>query len=167
MSCLGVHFALTEEQVAALKSGKNERERLAFMQEQLEPYFFDEAPEWKAESDKAWDAIHRTLTDGKLAYDNGTYPLDHVILAGEQLYASGDYIMSLKSPAQVKDMAVALDQVTQAAFRQRYYSIDENDYGLELSAEDFEYSWDWFCGIKDLLRRAAENDRYILFTADQ
>ena len=149
------------------KARKDETERLAFLQSELEPHFFNRAPEWKADSDKAWDAIHRVLTDGKLAYGNGTYPLDHVILGGELLYSAGDYIMSLKSEGQVKDVAKALEQITEAAFRERYYSIDENDYGSPLSDDDFQYSWHWFCGIRQLLQKAAESGRCVLFTADQ
>lgn len=167
MSCLGVHLALTEQQVHALKSRQNDSDRLDFLQTELEPYFFDRLPEWKAESDKAWDAIHRALTDGRLTYRNGTYPLNHVILGGEQLYAADDYIMSLKSPTQVTDVAGALAVVTEDSFQQRYYAIREADYGASLTEEDFRYSWSWLCGIRNFWQRAAESGFYILFTADQ
>lgn len=38
------------------------------------------------ETDKARDAIHRYLTDGKLEFENGTDPLRLTILGGEQLH---------------------------------------------------------------------------------
>jgi len=37
------------------------------------------------ESDKAREAMHRALADGQLSWDGGTYPLNHVVLGGEDL----------------------------------------------------------------------------------
>jgi hypothetical protein len=85
MSCLGVHFALTENEAGHLRSLDNDQARLNHLQEVIEQTYFDEYPELKAESDKAWDAMHRTLADGQLTWDGGEYPLNHVVLAGELL----------------------------------------------------------------------------------
>jgi hypothetical protein len=52
--------------------------------------------------------MHRTLADGELAWEGGDYPLNHTVLAGRLLYTGDDYIMSLKTPAQMKDVAAAL-----------------------------------------------------------
>jgi hypothetical protein len=51
-------------------------------------------------------------------------------------------------------------------FRARYDRID-SDYDGELGEDDFAYTWDWFQGVRDLYVRAAEQRRYVLFTADQ
>jgi len=167
VSCLGVHFALTEEDVSALRRLRDERERLAFLQEQIEERYFAKPMIYAAESDKAWDAMHRALSDGLLTWDGGTYPLNHVVLAGELLYTQPDYIMSLKEPNKVRDIAVALEQVTESDLRARYKSIDAESYGLPLSEEDFGYTWQWFQNVRELYRRAASEGRYVLFTADQ
>src|SRR5215831_21242408 len=98
MSCLGVHFALTEEEAGHLRSVPDERARLQYLQETIEPHYFDQEPDLKAESDKAWDAMHRALADGQLTWDGGEYPLNHVVLGGDLLYTKSDYIMSLKTP---------------------------------------------------------------------
>lgn len=71
MSCLGVHFALTEKEAAHLRSLGDEQARLDHLQESIEETYFNEHPELKAESDKAWDAMHRTLADGELTWDGG------------------------------------------------------------------------------------------------
>ncbi len=64
MSCLGVHFALTEDQVKEQLAGiESDSDRLAFLQEEIEERVFDELPELAGESDKAWDAIHRCMTE--------------------------------------------------------------------------------------------------------
>jgi len=167
MSCLGVHFALTEKEAAHLRSLRDEQARLDHLQEVIEETYFNEHAELKAESDKAWDAMHRTLADGELTWDGGKYPLNHVVLAGELLYTGSDYIMSLKTPQQVGDIAMALAAITEAEFRRRYFSINPKSYSTPLSEEDFQYTWDGFQGVRDLYARAAKEGRFVLFTADQ
>src|SRR5437879_5676059 len=108
MGCLGVHYALDLEAVQKLKSFSDEGDRLDYLLEELEEEYFATHEEWLAQTDKAWDAIHRTLTDGEIGWDNGTYPLNHVILGGELLYTRPDFIMSLKTPVQVGDIAISL-----------------------------------------------------------
>lgn len=167
MSCLGVHFALTESQAKHLKAFNSESDRLAYLQEELEESMFEDSPELVGESDKAWDAIHRCLTDGQLTYKGGEFPLNHVILGGERLYTQDNYIMSLKTPEEVKVIAKALTKVTEEWLRERYYKISEANYGVPLSSEDFQYTWDWLDNVKSLFGRAAELELYVLFTADQ
>jgi hypothetical protein len=167
MGCLGVHFALTEAEATHLRSLVGEQERLEHLQEVIEEQYLSEEREFAAESDKAWDAMHRVLADGQLSWNGGTYPLNHTVLAGELLYTDSDYIMSLKSPAQVRDIAAALPSITEAEFRRRYSAIDARSYGCPLTDEDFRYTWDSFQGVRDLYIRAAKAGRFILFTADQ
>jgi hypothetical protein len=167
MGCRGVHFALSEAEVEHLRSLPSERERLDYVIEDLEISYFADREEYLAESDKAWDAMHRVLADGELTWDGGDYPLNHVVLAGELLYTEPDYIMSLKSPEQVRDIAAALPRVTEAEFRRRYFAIDPEVYGCPVNEEDFAYTWDWFQHVRRLYTKAAAEGRYALFTADQ
>lgn len=167
MSCLGVHMALTEEDVAALRWVEDEQQRLTFFQEEIEEFYFTDPKTYVAESDKAWDAIHRTLTNGTLTCDEGAYPLSHVVLGGESLYSQPDYIMSLKNPQHARDIAAALRGISEVEFRKGYNAIDPTDYGHDLTDEDFDYTWPWFQNVRDLYRHAASEGRYVLFTADQ
>jgi hypothetical protein len=167
MSCLGVHFALTEQEVGDLRALADERARLDHLQEVIETAYFEERPEWKAECDKSWDAMHRALADGQLTWDGGQYPFGHVVLGGEVLYTQSGYIMSLKTPQQVRDIARALPVITEADFRRRYFAIDADSYGSPLSEQDFAHTWGYFQGVRELYRRAATEGRYVLFTADQ
>jgi len=77
------------------------------------------------------------------------------------------YIMSLKSPAQVKDIAAALEAMTEDVFRNRYNQIPAKEYGADLDEEDFSYTWEWFKNVRELYHRAAAEGRHVLFTADQ
>lgn len=167
MSCLGVHFALTDEDAAKLRALATDPERLEFVVEDIETRYFEDGKTYVAESDKAWDAMHRALADGTLDEGGGTYPLNHTVLEGEQLYGGSDYIIVLKTPAQVRDIAAAVHALTEQDFRRRYDAIDENSYDGEKNDEDFAYTWDWFQTVRALYRKAAQEGRYVLFTADQ
>lgn len=167
MSCLGVHFALTEKEAAHLRSLDDEQARLEHLQEVIEETYFGEHSDLKTESDKSWDAMHRTLADGQLSWDGGEYPLGHVVLAGELLYTESDYIISLKTPQHVRDIAAALPAITEAEFRRRYFAIDADSYRCPLTEEDFGYTWEYFQSVRELYQRAASEGRFVLFTADQ
>lgn len=167
MSCLGVHFTLTDKEAKHLRSLDDEQDRLEYLQEVLEDHYLNQEKQFAAESDKSWDAMHRTLSDGEMSWDGGDYPLNHTVLAGELLYTESDYIMSLKMPQQVQDIATALLRITESDFKRRYYSINPKSYGFLLSDEDFLYTWNWFQEVRDLYIRAAQVGRYVLFTADQ
>lgn len=103
MSCLGVLFSLEKKEIDKLKSFESDKERLDYLHQEIEETYFREYPGRVAELDKSWDALHRSLTDGKLEFTNGIFPLSHVVLGGDILYTSGDYIMTLKSPDRVKE----------------------------------------------------------------
>ena len=167
MSCLGVHFALTQDDALALEAIGNDDDRLEHLTEEIEERYFKEAEAYVAESDKSWDAMHRVLSDGTLSRSGGAYPLNHAVLGGTSLYAADDYIMSLKTPAQVRDIAAALAPIDEAEFRRLYNSIDPEDYDGDVSNDDFEYTWGWFVGVRDLYAKASAEGRFVLFTADQ
>ena len=167
MSCLGVLFSLEEKEVNKLKSFKSDDDRLDYLQQEIEAIYFEDFPERVAELDKSWDAIHRSLTDGKLGYTNGSFPLNHVILGGEIIYFGKDYIMTLKTPGQVKQISLEIDKISEEILKTGYYSIDEQDYGFPLSEDDFEYTWTWLDGSKEFWKLAAAENRFVLFTADQ
>ena len=63
MGCLGVHFAITLEDAQRVTSQPDDDSLLEVVHDIKERW--DEA--WLQDSDKAWDAIHRCLTDGTLS----------------------------------------------------------------------------------------------------
>lgn len=166
MGCLGLHFALDADQVTALKA-VDEEDRVDFVQEEFEETFWSTDKSRAQETDKAWDAIHRALTDGTLEWEGQDYPLNHVIYGGELLYGGDDYIMSLKSPKEVRDVASALSGINREKLRDGYDRIDADSYGIPLSDEDFDYTWHWFQELVTFYQRAAAAGHSVLFTADQ
>lgn len=159
----GVHFALTradEDRVLTAADDEALMEVVEDIEERWERGFV-------AETDKAWDAIHRCLTGGALAFDGGTYPLNRAVLGGRQLYDGDDYIVCYVPADEVRDVAAALEPLGEAWLRSRYFALDPGDYGAEHSDEDFEYTWDNFIGMRDFFVEAAGRGRAVLFTVDQ
>lgn len=133
----GVLFALSEAQVEKLQAAETDGQVIAVVQ-QIEELT---EVEWQVDVDKAWDAIHRSLTDGRLLYENGDYPLNLCILGGYQLYGGDDYIVSAVDSDDVKALAGELGCIKQEELRERYKKIPVADYPQGLSGQDFEYTW--------------------------
>src|SRR5262245_20985191 len=124
MSELGVHFAVTAAQARALLAAKSDRK----LMELVEAFEAAWEKPFVMESDKAWEPIHRCLTDGSLLYVSGEYPLNHCICGGRQLHRGPDYTVSFVSARQVKDVAEALARVNKRWMRKRYDRIDPEEY---------------------------------------
>lgn len=69
-----IHFAIDEEDVGRLLKPADD-DQVAALIEEIEEEATGVDP---CDTDKAWDAIHRSLTDGYLGYGNGTFPLNAV-----------------------------------------------------------------------------------------
>ena len=124
-------------------------------------------------ADKAWDAIHRCLTDGTLR-PKGRSILEKFVLGGKQLHRSANYIVSYVDPEEVRSVGQAADDVTKDWFRERYFGLQKkflgfkySDYDGEIGETDFEYSWDYFECIREFFKKAAQADRSVVFLVDQ
>lgn len=163
MGSLGVHFAVPADVVARLLSASDD-DGVRLVIEDIE----QETPDVDhCDPDKAWDAIHRCLTDGSLGLDNGFYPLDAAVLGGRHLHEGRDYIVSLLAPDQVRDVARALAEVSGETLRASYLALDQDDYGPEFGDEDFQYTWDNFTDLVSFFHRSALAGSHVIFTVDQ
>jgi|ERR1700687_1742722 len=164
MACRGVHFAISSTDADRLLAAPTPDEVLRIIQEDIEEKWDDE---WLYQTDKAWDAIHRCLTDGTLDPNAGVYPLKLAILNGRRIDAGPNYIISLTTPIAARDVASSLASIDRAWFQNRYNAIEQHDYGQPKSEQDLEYTWDWFKGLDALFRKAADAQRHVIFTVDQ
>ncbi len=167
MSCRGVLFALEKEEIDTLLGFEDEQERIDHVSEVIEERELGGHSPWAAETDKAWDAMHRCFNGGTLKLGKGEYPFDHIIFEGEQLVTSGEYYISLKTPEQVRDIAARIGEITQNELTRRYRLIKPRDYGMPLSEEDRLYTWEYFKEIAAFYQRAAKAWRWVIFTVDQ
>lgn len=158
---LGVHFAITGAQADALLDAEDDGD-LADLVEEIE-----EAGESSYETDKAWDAIHRCLSNGTLEITEGEPPLNRVILGGRLLNEeSTDYVVVVM-PEEVQEIADALRKVTEDWLRDRYETLPFPDYQGEKSDEDWAYTWESFQGLVPFFAEAARDERHVIFTVSQ
>ena len=163
MACRGVFFALTDNQAAALLAARDDVQVKSRIEEIETAWDTDNL----AECDKAWDAMHRCLTDGRLEDGNGAFPLNHVVLGPRMLHKGDGYIVSFVSAEQVRQVASALAAVTEEWFQRQYRTVVPKNYALEYGEEDLQFTWAWFEDVRQLYRKAAERGRAVIFTVDQ
>lgn len=166
MTCRGVFFALSPSQREQLLSLRSDDERLQYIQEGIEEAW-DEAH--LLEIDKAWDAIHRCLTDGSLSIRSSSSPLGKLILGGRQLFFDTQtYIVNLIEHDELPEISAALGTVTKDWMQAQYERLRNTDYPQEfISEQDWQYTWDWFSGIPDFIARADHERRSVIFTVNQ
>jgi hypothetical protein len=164
MACLGVHFAITEDQAQKLLDASGDDELVEVVQEEIEGPWDEER---LFQSDKAWDALHRCLSDGSLDVRGGSPPLNLCFFGGQVLNSEPDYFVVLVRPEQVQQIAEALEAVTREWLRERYDALRFPEYQSAKSDEDFQYTWGQFEGLPDFFARAAEEKRHVIFTVDQ
>jgi len=128
------------------------------------PYFHD--------VDKAWDAIHRSLTGdrtpgGVLTPGTGRGPLKYCVLGEEQMIEADHHTVALVKPGTVRKVATALAKIDAAELRKRFFRLDREvitDYTID--DEGFAYTWSNFAGLPAFYSRAAADGRAVLFVAD-
>src|ERR1043165_6412501 len=120
VTSLGVHFALTSDLADAVLIAVDADELMDLVDTIEE----NSSEANRVESDKAWDAIHRCLSDGTLEPDGGTYPLSHTVLGGAALDAGENYFVRYLAPEQVGDVARALAPLDESWMRRRYFALD-------------------------------------------
>ncbi|HET9987129.1 MAG TPA: YfbM family protein [Kofleriaceae bacterium] len=162
---LGVHFALSVADRKRLLALDEPDALLALISEDLEETYLANN-RWSFQLDKAWNALHRSLTDGRLLYATGPFPLAYAVLGGAPLDVGDDYTACLVEPAQVAKAATALAKVTEPWLRKRYFALDAKAYGAPLTPEDFAYTWTSFQGLPGFFARAAKAKRSVLFSVD-
>jgi uncharacterized protein DUF1877 len=166
MACRGVFFALSSSDKERLLALKSDNERMDYIKEEIEEAW-DEAH--LLQTDKAWDAIHRCLTDGTLTVRRSSNPLGKLIAGGIQLHSDTQtYVINLIESSELPELSTALKEVTKEWLKKRYDQLRSTDYPQEfISEEDWEYTWDWFSDIPEFVARTVAEGRSIIFTVDQ
>lgn len=161
---IGVHFALSKEEETRCLRAKTD-DVLNEIIKELD-IRWDERHLYKSEN--AWDCIHRCLTDGSLRLNAGDYPLNRCILGGIHLHNSHSFIIAYISPSEVHDVANALSKIDKNWLQARYDKLVYTDYPKRfIGTDDFEYTWKHLQGITQFYKKAAVDNRAVIFTADQ
>jgi hypothetical protein len=163
MACRGYFLALDEPCTARLLAEDGNDERLIEVVKELD---MTDAPD-QCGVDKAWDGIHRCLTEGRLGGEDGSYPLNAVVLGGLPLYQGEDYVVSYNTPTEVREVAGALAALDLEPFLARYWALDPEDYGLPIDRDGLDYLTYYLRDITAFYQRAAHSGWASVFVADQ
>ncbi len=188
MGARGVHFAITKDQSDHLLGLADDDTRIAYIQEDIEenlpPDDGESSDPSHADTDSAWDAIHRCLGDfpphtpyfyevpseagaWERPEDHGIYPLKLCVLGGRRvLDDESRYIIRLIEPNDVADLAEALKPITKDWMRDKYFRHCKGAWPM-YGEEDFEYTWEWFENLRAFFIRVAPTGRSVIFTVDQ
>ena len=161
---LGMHFAISYDQAMKLLKCKSDEDLVALVEEEIEAAATEEN---SFETDKAWDALHRSLSNGTLDVRQGERPLNMAFFGGKILNRGADYFVILLTPTEVKQVAQALGEVTEAGLKKRYLDQKFPDYQGEKSEEDWEYSWSSFEGLPEFFAQAGARKDHVIFTVAQ
>ena len=118
-------------------------------------------------ADKAWDGIHRCLTEGRLGSEDGACPPNAVVLGGLPLHRGEGYVVSYNTPAEVREVAAALAVLDLAPFLARYRALDQEEYGAPTDQAGLEYLNSYLGKITTFYQRAAQAGWASVFVADQ
>jgi hypothetical protein len=162
MACRGVHFAISDETAARMRDVEGDDDALLEVVSEVEETW---DRDWLVETDKAWDAIHRCLTDGSLEW--GASPGHKCILGERNLYEGDDYLINLLSPGDVRVVAATVCPIDKAELRRRYSALDPAQYDGPMTEEDFEYTWENLRDLQSFFAKAAGQGRWVLFSVDQ
>jgi hypothetical protein len=168
MAHLGVHFVLTDEQLAKLLSLDSDDARLDYMQEDIEQAWDGDNLH---ETDKAWYAIHRCLT-GPQAYnwpdvddEAGTYPLNVCFFGGRSLYDKAESAINLIEPGPLHDLVKALRPLDRDWFNKAFAEHCQGCWPGD-DHEAREYYWEHFEALKEFLARYDGTGRSLIFSVN-
>jgi hypothetical protein len=161
MGLMGVHFSVAQEETGPLFDGDDAaRAFVDQVEDRWDRYYLQE-------TDKAWHPIHCCLTDGTFGWCPEAWPLNGAILGDDPLYAGSDFIIQHLFPEEVAEVAGALDPLTQAWFRERFFALPGHGYTGNVTEADFDYVWYWFERMRAFFRKTADEGRAMVFTAEQ
>jgi hypothetical protein len=190
---LGVHFALPPADAERL-AGLDAEEVAAFVEELEEtgPPGPPPGRGWQADTDRAWDALHRCLTGGHggdpgtvgtepgtdtggrraAARDGGPEggpgPLAYAVLGGHPLTCGETgLLVRLVTPGQVRETAAALAGLDEEWLRERFAALGLTAGPGTAGAADetgLRYTLDALREVRGLYARAAGAGRAVIFT---
>lgn len=162
MARLGMLYALTDEEVAHLKTLPLE-ERYGHVLETYEETYFN--TQKAHEFDKAWEGLHYVFCEGKWIEGN-TLPYT-IIFGGEVLLDTGDEVLLLKAHHHLKEIADYLKaRDIKAMIKENVPKIPEDDIDMPLDEDFMAYLYNWYEGLDDFYTRAYEEKRHVLFSVD-
>lgn len=161
MSRLGVLYALTDEELAALCAEPAE-ERYDYMLEEIEEELLGTPRGF--ELDKAWEGIHLCFCGGVWIEEN--QPPVNILAGGEFLVDTDEELISLKDHSQVEQIAEYLRQHKAEDLIRENFPKVEAMKNLPVYVTDLEYLLGNVSGLQDFYENARQQHLQVIFTVD-
>lgn len=159
---LGVHFALSDHVATELLDARGNDDRLDALVEDIEE---TGRSEFSCDTDKAWDPILCSLSDGGYQRAPENWPACGVILGDEDLNTNtDDQLITYMTPNRVAEVASYLAEITEFEFGAGYDAMPLDDRNPEYGVDERTYAWGWLQEVVDFFQRAARDDRHVVFT---
>lgn len=162
MARLGMLYAITEQDVQALRQQKAEV-MYEYMLEQIESAYIS-TPR-ACELNKAWEGLHYCCNGGEWSEDNSTPA--NIIFGGIFLLDFNDHIITLKTPDNILQIVNYLQQhKLQKIVKDNFTKIDATSYSLPKDKNNMQFLLDWSEGLIPFYQTALEQGYYVIFTVD-
>jgi hypothetical protein len=188
MSALGLHLALSDDELRVLRSLPDE-DKADHIAEDLEAAKID-TPDG-CQTDKSWAYIHAAFNgtdpDGPLDMAPSPPPLSFfqrlfgrqrevsaaaagaerlAIVGSEALLSTDDYYIGLIPSDGVGSVADALERISEEELQQRVRHV-HGEFEASGSADDAaDYAGGWYPGLQAFFRHAADSGKHVIFTVD-
>lgn len=158
----GYHIALSRENAKRVFSAQGDDALLKLVEE------FKASKAMKADGQlldlkKAWDPIHRCLTDGDLDPAGGEFPLNHVILGGKQLHKGDAQVVVLVRPDMVGFITEALRDLKEPDFRKRFFELVPAKFDQPITEKEYTHIWAIFREVLAFYEYCDEERMAVLF----
>lgn len=153
----GVLFAIEDEELGQLGEAETDDDVLRIV-ESIEA-------RWSRplELDRAWDTIHRVLSDAGDGERGRRAPLRSAILGGTVLVDDERALVTVKGPDEVTDIARALAEWNAERFRRAYLRLHPGDH----EEDELVYCLAWFDGIPSFYAAAARTESAVLLSIER
>ena len=162
MACLGVLYALTDAELAAL-CARPEEERYEYMLEEIEERLLRTPRGY--ELDKAWQGIQLCLGRGKWSERNRA-PLN-ILVGGEFLVDTEEDLISLKNHDDVRRIVDYLQRhEVKDIIRKNFPKVEADSSGLPAYVTDLDYLLSNAEGLLPFYEYALKEQLQVIFTVD-
>lgn len=157
---LGLHFRLSDAEVAPVLAAVGDDERLLEILARLEedPAVYGRA----CETDKAWDPITCALSPEG---EQGPWPARGVIGGSRALQVDDDesWITHL-APEEASQVAGFLLKLDDADFSRAYAAMPEELRNPEYGAQEEKYALGWLSELRSFFEAARDEGAHVVFT---
>lgn len=160
MSRLGMLYALTDEEVTALKNTPIDSRYDYALTHYETPYLYTPRA---YEFHQAWEGLHYVFTDGEWIEDD-IVPYNIVFGGRDYLLETDEAVLLLKPHDSLEEIVNYLKAIDlKALIKEKVPKLSEEALDMPLDEDFMAYLYNWGHELLDFYRFAQENGYHVLF----